>query len=240
MSSSKARGPSAPAYWHALLSELDHPGCPVCHGAHEAARRYVGSLLWEFVNDSGVRDRLRSSHGFCREHAHLALDVAKKTGNALGMALLYEDFLRHVREEAVAAARAEKAGRFRAVARPEPARLAAHASCPACESAGHVAEGYLRLLAQAGDRSEVAAAARRESRWLCVPHLGLGLRLASSREDAERLLDIYLRGEAEARVNLRELIATPPAAGSVPARVATSWRRAVDMLVGSSEAGDER
>ena len=44
--------------YHDLLDDLGRPGCPVCHGANRAGRRYIDGLLWEFVNDSDVRARL--------------------------------------------------------------------------------------------------------------------------------------------------------------------------------------
>jgi hypothetical protein len=45
--------------YHDLMADLKKPGCPICHGAQRAAWKYLDGLLWEFVNDPGVRAGLR-------------------------------------------------------------------------------------------------------------------------------------------------------------------------------------
>ena len=216
--------------YHDLLDDLARPGCPVCHGANRAALRYIDGLLWEFVNDADVRARLRESHGFCREHALLMLEQA----DGLGVAILYEDFLRHLRGETVRAAR----GRARSLPgsrrRPAATRLAPHAECPACESGGQVAANYLRILATADAESEIGRAARQALRGLCIPHLVQGLEFASSKEDAERLLAIYLRGEAELHADLQEFIRKEryQHRDEPPGREVGAWQRAVHRVVG--------
>jgi hypothetical protein len=216
--------------YHDLLDDLGRPGCPACHGANRAARRYIDGLLWEFVNDSDVRARLRGSHGFCREHAFLALEQA----NGLGIAILYEDFLRHLRGDAIRAARGRAQKLPVPRRRPDPARLAPHGECPACESGRHVAANYLRILATADPESEIDRAAGQELRGLCIPHLAQGLELASSKEDAERLLAVYLRGEAELRADLHEFIRKEryQHRDEPPGREVGAWQRAVHRVVG--------
>lgn len=226
--------------YHDLLDDLERAGCPACHGANRAAWRYIDSLLWEYVNDQGARARLRDSHGFCREHALLLLSLGLDQTNGLGMAILYEDFLKHLSREAVRAARGRTRSPLGPKRRPDPARLAPHSECPACESGGHVATNYLRLLAAADEGSEIGQAARRELRGLCVPHLAHGLRLASSEAEAERLLAIYLRGEAELRTDLREFIRKEhyQHRGEPSGREVGAWQRAVRRMVGEPPSGN--
>lgn len=226
----RAKPRTREAGYHDLLDDLQRPGCPACHGANRAGWRYIDSLLWEFVNDAGVRARLRSSHGFCREHALLALEQA----DGLGIAILYEDFLRHLRGEAIRAARGRAQKLPVPRRRPDAARLAPHGECPACESGRQVAANYLGILATADPESEVGRAAGQELRGLCIPHLVQGLELASSHEDAERLLAIYLRGEAELRADLRELIRKEryQYRDEPRRREVGAWQRAVYRVVG--------
>ncbi len=214
-----------PVGYHDLLRDLRSPGCPVCRGAGRAAWRRVGAILWEFVDDPGVRRHLRDAHGFCREHALMAVDVAAAQAGASGMAVLYEDILRHVRDEAVAAARGRRRRRA----------AVAHGRCPACESAAGVAEAYLRLLAVQGADTEVGRAAREAGRWLCLPHLVEGLWLVQGPEATEGLLDLYLRAEGEVRADLREYLRKRDYRyrHEPRGREAGAWLRAVWLTVGA-------
>ncbi len=170
--------------YHELLGDIRGPGCPVCRGCNMAAWRYIDSLLWEFVNDGGVRARLRRAHGFCREHALLALEVAAEQGAASGIATLYEDFLLHARQEAIAVIGRRPRRLLRTNSAPDPVR---------------------------------------------------GIELAASHDDAERLLHVYLRGEAELRTDLHEFLRKQSYVHRdepVSQRERSSWRRAVHLVVG--------
>ena len=165
----------------------------------------------------------------------MVLDVAREQSAALGVAVMYEDFLRHVRGDAIEAVRGRDRGSRRG-GRPKPrAGLPPHRMCSACESADRVATNYLRLLAGAEPDSEIGRAARRSGRGLCLFHLGTGLEIAGSLEGAERLLELYLIGEEEPRRDLAEFIRKNDyrfRSEGFSRREATSWQRAVDRLIG--------
>ncbi len=185
--------------YHALLADLERPGCPACHAANHAAWRYLDALLWELANDPETRARLRADHGFCRIHATMALSVASEQGASLGMAIIYEDILRHIAEEVREAALPRRRRQRRSL--PHPPRR-----CAACESADQAAANALAVLAAAEEGSEPWEAIRRPGRGLCLPHVSLGLRLHPGEEERARLAEAYLHGEAELRAALRELI----------------------------------
>src|SRR5947199_6202609 len=93
MASAPSRSKHLP--YHRLLEQLREPGCAICVlGAREAAR-YLDGLCWEYVNDPGVRERLRASLGFCPQHAH-QLDAHP---DRLAVAILYHDFIGHAAQE---------------------------------------------------------------------------------------------------------------------------------------------
>jgi len=230
----RVREAREPVGYHDLMRDLRHPGCPVCRGAGRAAWQHIDSILWEMVNDPGVRARLRGAHGFCREHALMALSVAREQAAALGMAIMYEDFLRHVREDAVRAvrsrARTSRRGRGRKTTGLDP-----HAGCPACESAARVADNYLRILAAAPADREVGQAARGDQRGLCFPHLRHGLESVTSLEGAEHLLELFLHGEADLRRDLAEFVRKHDyrfRSEGLSRGEKSSWARAVYRLVG--------
>lgn len=220
--------------YHDLMADLGRPGCPVCHGAHRSAWRYLDSMFWEFVNDPGVRVRLRASHGFCREHSRMALAVVADQSAGLGAAILYEDLLHRLVTDAEAYVDSRSQGSSWARRRPKRP-LAATASCPACEAAARVAENYLAILADADEASDPGQAIRRPGLGLCAPHLALGLRRTPDAAGGERLLDAFRRGAVELRGELREYIRKldyrfhdeEKSEGET-----TSWRRAIQRMSG--------
>ena len=70
------------------------PDCPVCRLEQKSVQQYMEGLLYESVNSPSLRNRLRVSHGFCNEHAWLAID--NHLGDALGFAIIYHDVINSV------------------------------------------------------------------------------------------------------------------------------------------------
>lgn len=223
-----------PAGYHDLLADLQHPGCPVCRAAARVAWRYLDALLWENVNDPGVRARLRAAHGFCREHALLAIQHAARQDDGQGIAILYLDFLGHLRREAQEAARG-RGGFFRRRGRDARRHLEPHVVCSACDTVAGTAQTYLALLAREAPDSKIGRVARGSGRALCVPHLQQGLGAAGSEEERLRLLDIYVRAHDELRGHLSEYLRKRDyrfhGEGWTDDEAA-SWRRAVHRVVG--------
>ncbi|GBC86538.1 hypothetical protein HRbin12_00531 [bacterium HR12] len=213
--------------YHDLLADLRHPGCPACRAANRAAWRYLDALLWELVNDPETRARLRDNLGFCRTHAFMALSVASRQGASLGMAIIYEDLLGRAAEQVRAAAAPRRRGRR---ALPHPPRR-----CAACESADQAAANALAVLAAAEEGSEPWRGIRQPGRGLCLPHVSLGLRLHPDETESARLAEAYLRGEAELRAALRELIRKHDyrfREEGITDEERASWVRAVHLIVG--------
>jgi len=74
--------------YHEVLEGLQHAnGCPLCKLEAESVRRYLDSVLYESVNDPGVRSDLIRSRGYCVRHARRLAAM----GNAFGIAGLYQD-----------------------------------------------------------------------------------------------------------------------------------------------------
>lgn len=112
-----------------LADALTAPGCPLCRVRHDAARRYLDSLLWENVNDTGFRKRLAAGRGFCRAHVHELLKAERaQSGGSVGTAILLAASLR-VRLAEIERLPAESDRRSRAL---EQTRRGPH--CPVCEA----------------------------------------------------------------------------------------------------------
>jgi len=231
-----ADDPRLPVGYHDLLRDLQEPGCPVCRGANEGARRYLDALLWEFVNDVSTRQRLRASHGICREHTVLALAVVSEQAGSMGVAILYGDFIAHVTDEIENLLGPSPTGsRLR---RKHPRSFDGadpHLGCAACEAAHRVARNYLAILSSSDRESEIGAEARRDLRFLCLPHLRLGLEIAPDRTGAANLFEIYARGAHEAIRDLAQYVRKQDYRhrDEPRGRETDSWIRAAYLMVGT-------
>jgi len=176
----KAERPSRHMAYHDLREAFAEPGCAVCRLVANAVDRYFRTLLHERVNDPGVRERLRASFGFCREHSW----QLQRRGDPLGISILWRDLLtQRVQPENKRRGRTDKRR---------------NQVCPACEIALEAQHRYLETLLEhleAGAlRDEYVASA-----GLCMSHLRAALRrspsgargflLASESDNLRRLTD---------------------------------------------------
>ena len=138
-----------------LHDALEQADCPVCRLTAVAAERYLKSLLWEHVNDPGVRDQVRRAQGFCREHAW----ALARPGAWLGVAILMRDVLQSVLStmdtahfRALPSLSLRRAQEYLDPAQPSAAtadlvrRLRAGAKCPACIQVERMEAIYVETL----------------------------------------------------------------------------------------------
>jgi hypothetical protein len=74
-------------YFDVLEALRGTAGCALCDLELRAQHRYFDALLYENVNDPGVRGDLARSHGYCARHAHALVGFQ----DASGIAILYQD-----------------------------------------------------------------------------------------------------------------------------------------------------
>ncbi len=158
---------------------LAEPGCPICSLKARTADRYLGSLLWEKVNDVSLRDQIRQARGFCKEHTW---DLVGHRA-ALGTAIITHDVLQSIIEEVeeprlrrpltLSLRRPQEglSGRHAATASAALAhRLGGQAECPACIQVREMEDVFLttfvaHLLGPAG-----LLTAYESSDGLCLSH----------------------------------------------------------------------
>lgn len=225
-----------------LMRDLSRVGCAVCRGASRSARRYIDGLLWEGITDPGIRTITRASHGFCRAHSMMAIAVADQESGQLGMAILFEDLLRHVEREAADIPHAGRP-RLKRARRGRQDAMHPHAICRACGCAEATATNYLRVLAHADPSSDVGTAARANAPSLCLPHLRMGLLSEADKEEKARLVGVFTVGTEQLRGELLEFIRKRDyryASEQVSIAEATSWIRAVHALAGTPPTRSRR
>lgn len=225
-----------PVGYFDLLEDLPRNGCAVCRGGSRTAWRYLDGLLWEGITDPGVRSITRAAHGFCRQHSMLAISVASQASGQLGMAILFEDLLRHVEGEATSASgRRRPRWWTRDVATDT---LHPHEACRACVSAHSTERNYLAVLADAEPSSEIGTLARDHAPSLCLNHLRMGLRFEDGEASRAGLVDVFMTGAEALRGQLLGFMRKRDyryAAEEMSEEEATAWVRAVHALVGAPD-----
>jgi hypothetical protein len=196
--------------YYDLHDALAQPGCAVCRLRAKSTERYLDSLLWESVNDPGVRRDVRRARGFCREHAWQLV----RPSQSLGVAILYHDVLHNVlaalegaKYQALPLLSLQRAHEALDTDRPSAAtadlvaHLAPQAPCPACKQAGAMEAIYLDTLVKTLRGEEGLLAAYESSAGLCLPHLSQALALVRDEAVFEALVGaqrtIWLRLEAD-------------------------------------------
>ncbi|MER3398945.1 MAG: hypothetical protein C4315_12445 [Chloroflexota bacterium] len=166
-----------------LWESLSRPGCPICRVRRRSERRYAASLLWENVNDPGVRNRLLESQGFCRTHTDLLLRLSdRELGSRLGLAIIYEHLTRELIRRVGGLLKPAGRRRLFGIARAPSARqlrgLLLAAPCPLCAAGREAAERNLWFLVERLPSAEWLRAWQ-VSDGLCRVHLLRALGIAA-------------------------------------------------------------
>lgn len=78
--------------YYDLRDALPLPGCPVCRLRASATDHMLDGIIYENVNDPGLRSRIVEARGFCNEHAW----ALQRSGAALGVSLMLRDVIREL------------------------------------------------------------------------------------------------------------------------------------------------
>ena len=71
------------------MDALGRPGCAICRLSARRADRFLGSYIYEHVNDVELRANIREARGFCEVHGGHFLEKL----DALAVAITYRDIL---------------------------------------------------------------------------------------------------------------------------------------------------
>ncbi len=164
-----------------LDDALDREGCPVCYLGRTAEYRYMDILLYECINDLGVRRTLQRSHGLCTFHTYRLLEVGGY-GIHAKLAILYRDLVNTMAQE------------VRQAPTRRPGKLEMERDCPVCTALRQSENDYVELLP-----GYLRDDARREryghSHGLCMRHWG------QVYEHADPTLRSFLRDDQALRLD---------------------------------------
>jgi hypothetical protein len=234
---------------HDLLDACKKPGCPVCRLEQRSLERYLDGFFFESVNDIKLREQLRGSMGFCKEHTRLAMN--KRQGNALGFAIIYNDVITNILKGFNTDTPPSTSSRLPAILKQVPEQVSArvrnvlyaltpHKHCIVCTQQDRTVHTILATLVEGLDGSEMTRALR-TSDGLCVPHLKKAFDSVHTPAECDELLSIHREKLESLRAELAEFIRKndyrhrKEGFGSE----SDSWLRASRMLTGNrGEAQD--
>jgi hypothetical protein len=200
-------------------------GCAMCEMEAAATHRYLDSLLYESVNDPGVREDLLRSRGYCLRHAHLLLGFQ----DGLGTAILYQDQVR-LFLGFLAGLQGMKA---KVLKKKGAAAWGRHQTCPACRLQVEGREYHTDVLLE-GLAHEEMRAALEACPGLCVPHFLLTLDRTRDAERQQYLIELEERRFRELLGELQEFCRKHDYRFHQEGfgKEGDSWIRAVRMLTG--------
>ena len=162
------------------------PGCPICHYGRQAGHAFLEGLLYESVNDFGLRQQLGQSLGFCAFHSQ---EMLRFPGTRLGAAILEQAMLKealHRINDQTPARRSLLGGR-----RNHGDVSPVLGDCPVCL---HEREAERRAIEELlAHWDDDWAGALENAGGLCYNHLHQAIRLSPDRETASQLKAIHQR-----------------------------------------------
>lgn len=172
-----------------LRNAFHKPGCPVCQVRCQSEHWYLFYLLWENVNNMGIRIALSESMGFCPEHTWQLYGIAADLGEETGIGILYEDLVSQMAAHLTpfeAPPPNRQAGvrwlvdvgiRIRTALGIQRRQIPAGRHCPACVRGDQSEERNIAWLVQGCAEREFRARYA-SSDGLCLSHLRQALAMA--------------------------------------------------------------
>lgn len=146
--------------YHELSAYFTQQGCPICARIGHETFRFLDGLLYESVNDRGIRWHLRESGGLCATHSQRLY----KMGGVLGQSIILNDLIGTMKEKLK-----HLPQRRSRIPHTLASLFALKKSCPACELEIKVAkqsiDGFLESM-----KVEAFTERFRRSDGLCLFH----------------------------------------------------------------------
>ena len=228
-----------------LLDALKHPGCPVCRLAEKTVTQFFDNLIYENVNDPGIRQSFRAAYGFCNTHAWQLVQA----GGTSGIAILYREAVQDMLE-AIDKANFDPAqggglrwlqqalgnGKASDATAELVQQLTPQVDCPACQLRNDRAGMMIDVLLEHLLEDELSGAFESSS-GLCLPHFRTALRRVQDATSFQRLAETQLSILRHVKSELDELIRKYDYrfAQEPVGQEADAWMRAVALI--ASEEG---
>ncbi len=211
---------------------LKQPGCPICRVSQEGVHRYLDGLVYESVNDPGVREHVTLALGFCNRHAW---EMSQLPGASLGLALLLRDSSKQWQKQLDAVG--APGGRAEDFAHQLAQASTPQRKCLACEQQSDIEHRFIETLLESLS-DQAFTDALRGSSGLCRPHFvetcaaATGPSLLERLSTVQRAINQRLIGELDEFIRKNDYRFRGEGFG----QEGDSWIRAIDHLSGRDDA----
>ncbi|NWG16437.1 MAG: hypothetical protein HXY41_07355 [Chloroflexi bacterium] len=228
---------TVPFSYYDFIEACGQPGCPVCALLQRDARRFLDSLLYEYVNKPATHAAFRASRALCKTHNSQLSQFGEQV---LGIAILQAAALDEVLNIIAANPAQTPSGFSRWLSgggKNGPAaladRLEPEQPCMVCRTLDEAEKRYLLTINDYLTDAPFEEAFR-ASAGLCLPHFRGALRQMTGPVALERLVaiqvDIWqkLKGELDSFITQHDY----RYAGQPMGAERDSWKRAIISLAG--------
>lgn len=171
------------ASYQKLQDALQQPGCPICHIGQVAGYKYLDTLLYESVNDPGIRRKLEDSLGFCYYHSR---ELMTFPGNRLGAGIIEQHMLKTALNQL---RHGNVSSRRTLFSKRDERRKTEKSPCPACLRAEASETRSIKDLLQylIDDLDEPL----RRAGGLCLTHLQQALLVSNNKHVSAALIGLH-------------------------------------------------
>lgn len=225
-----------------LRDACEKDGCPVCTLLVKFSLRYMDDFMYERVTDSGCREELLASGGFCNWHAWM---LPRLHHSPSGTAVIHEHLLKDAVEAIERLRRSHTVQprwrrMFSWLARPAWGRLAVisgkkKSPCPVCTGARISDEIYLKACLEFIADLEFKQSLEKSS-GLCLPHLYLAVAIEPNHPHLPELFKLQATKIQEVRAGLLEFVRKhdyrfreEPVGDE-----GSAWLRSIELLTGKA------
>jgi len=181
-------------HMHVLEAFEKSKTCPLCYLANATVNKYMDDLLYENVNDTGLRKKLAKSKGFCSFHGELLV----KHGDALGIAIMHIDqiqlLLNHLKNVSSI---------FTSLRNPDQNDWIEHPGCLICEIRKDAEKRHIETLIELIDDKELRSYMD-SFHGFCARHLLMTLPKLKDKGQATYIIELHTRKYASLLADLKE------------------------------------
>jgi len=209
-----------------LLDAFKETGCPVCFLVKKSTHKSMDDFLYERVNDSGVRQRIRASQGFCNRHAW----QLQKFGDGFGQSIVYNDLMNIVSKQLK---EVDESFSVKELLKKISPGTTTKQICMFCRQEKDTEERYISVFWESFDDAKFIFQYK-NSFGLCLPHLVLALRKCTSKKFSKELIEVETSKFSDLIGELKEFMRKHDYRFSKEkfGKEGDSWIRAIEKFIG--------
>jgi hypothetical protein len=209
---------------HVLDAVEKSKTCPLCDLDNASVQKYITDMLYESVNDRGLRKKLGKQKGFCTFHGELLL----KHGDALGIAILHTDQIQLLLDYL------DNAGSiFSKIKKADHTAWTDHSGCIICEVRRGAEKQHVGVFLELMD-DDIMKNYLEKFPGFCAKHLFKVMAMSNNPDHVKYLLKLHKERYKSLLADLKELCRKNDYRFRTEAsgKEADSWQKAVHIVSG--------